>query len=423
MLDLKIVNAVIHGKKDLMQIGCKDGKIVDIALQIGAPALETVDAKGYLVSPPFVDSHIHLDTALTLGSPRMNRTGTLLEGIEIWSELKPTLTPESLKEKAKKLLLWSIAKGNLAVRSHVDTSDHKLVAVDALLELKKEMAPYVDLQLVAFPQNGILRNEQGMENLVRALERGVDVVGGIPHFERTMDQGRESVTLLCELAEKRGLMVDMHCDESDDPLSRHIEALAFESRKLGLSGRVAGSHLTSMHSMDNYYVTKLLPLMAEAGINCICNPLVNMNLQGRQDNYPKRRGLMRVPELMDAGINVSLGQDDVMDPWYPMGTHDMLDAAHMGAHALHMTGTDQQEALFDAVTVNGAKTLNLKGYGLKKGCRADMVILQAVSKLEAIRLRPSRLFVIRRGKVISRMPEISALVDVDSGEAKVDFCP
>jgi cytosine deaminase len=249
----------------------------------------------------------------------------------------------------------------------------------------------------------------------------VDVVGGIPHFERTMDEGRKSVEILCEIAAERGLMVDMHCDESDDPLSRHIEALTFQTQRLGLQGRVTGSHLTSMHSMDNYYVSKLLPLMAEAEMNCVCNPLVNMNLQGRHDTYPKRRGLMRVPELMAMGVNVSLGHDDVMDPWYPMGTHDMLEVAHMGAHALHMTGVDQQKSLFDAVTVNGAKTLGLNGYGLATGNNADMVVLQAADRMEALRLHPARLFVIRRGRIISATPEVKASVDLGNGPFPVDF--
>ncbi|MBU3950764.1 MAG: amidohydrolase family protein, partial [Proteobacteria bacterium] len=385
VLDLLIINATICGQKDLVQIACKEGKILEVAPKIESSAKETIDAKGFFVSPPFIDSHLHLDTTLSMGMPRFNRTGTLLEGIRIWGELKPSLTPEAIKERAKKLLYWSIAKGNLAVRSHVDTTDESLMAVNVLLELRREMKDFIDLQLVAFPQDGVLRSKNGMALLKRALDMGVDLVGGIPHFERTMDQGKESIRLLCELAEQRGLMVDMHCDESDDPHSRHIETLTHETQRLGLEGRVAGSHLTSMHSMDNYYVTKLFPLMAEAGMNCICNPLVNMNLQGRHDAYPKRRGLMRVPELLAAGINVSFGHDDVMDPWYPMGTHDMLEVVHMGAHALHMTGVDQQAALFDGITFNAAKTLNLENYGLAPGCNADMVILQASSRQECIR--------------------------------------
>ncbi|SDL60801.1 cytosine deaminase [Maridesulfovibrio ferrireducens] len=421
MLDLIVKNATIDGQKNLVDIGCNDGKIVEISAAIKAEAIEFIDAEGQFVTSPFVDSHFHMDATLSMGMPRLNQSGTLLEGIKIWGELKPNLTPEGLKKRALKLITWSIAKGNLAIRSHVDTTDPTLMAVDVLLEVREEMKEFIDIQLVAFPQDGVLRCNEGLPLIQRALDKGVDVVGGIPHFERTMDDGRKSIELLCEIAAKRGLMVDMHCDESDDPHSRHIETLTYQTQRLGLQGRVTGSHLTSMHSMDNYYVSKLLPLMAEAQMNCVCNPLVNMNLQGRHDTYPKRRGLMRVPELMAQGINVSLGHDDVMDPWYPMGTHDMLEVAHMGTHALHMTGVNQQESLFDAITINGAKTLNLEGYGLSSGCNADIVVLQATSKMEAMRLHPTRLYVIRRGKIISQTPKVVANVTMGDDIHSVDF--
>lgn len=421
MLDLIVRNARIDGHKELVDIACGNGRIVEVGPALQAQAAATVDAKGYLVTPPFVDSHFHMDATLSMGMPRLNSSGTLLEGIRIWGELKPDLTAQGLKERALKLVSWAVAKGNLAIRTHVDTTDPSLMAVDVLLEVREEMRDYVDIQLVAFPQDGVLRCKDGIALLKRALDKGVDVVGGIPHFERTMDEGRRSVELLCEIAAERGLMVDMHCDESDDPHSRHIESLTCQTQRLGLQGRVAGSHLTSMHSMDNYYVSKLLPLMAEAQMHCVCNPLVNMNLQGRHDTYPKRRGLMRVPELLAMGINVSLGHDDVMDPWYPMGTHDMLEVAHMGAHALHMTGVEQQNTLFDAVTTHGARTLNLKDYGLAPGCNADMVIVQAASKMEALRLHPARLFVIRRGAVISTTPEVQATVTLNGNTQRVDF--
>ncbi|NCD25603.1 MAG: cytosine deaminase [Deltaproteobacteria bacterium] len=421
MLDLLIVNAALTGHEDLMDIACRDGRIVEIRPGITTEADRVIDAKGYLVTPPFVDSHFHMDATLSAGLPRGNESGTLLEGIRIWGELKPDLSPEDIKSRAMKLLHWSVAKGNLAIRTHVDTTDPSLMAVDVLLEVRDEMKDFVDIQLVAFPQDGVLRAPDGLKLLERALDKGVDVVGGIPHFERTMDQGRESVRMLCEIAAGRGLMVDMHCDESDDPHSRHVETLAFETQRLGLHGRVTGSHLTSMHSMDNYYVSKLLPLMAEAGLHCVCNPLVNMNLQGRHDTYPKRRGLMRVPELMALGINVALGHDDVMDPWYPMGSHDMLEVAHMGAHALHMTGTDGLRRMFRAVTENGARVMGLDGYGIAPGCRADLVVLQASDEIEALRLRPARLWVVRRGRVIARTPEVMASVDLGRGEELVDF--
>jgi len=421
MLDLLVKNATLPGTNSLTDIACQDGRIVEVRPGIEGRAGCMIDAAGCLVTPPFVDSHFHMDATLSAGMPRRNETGTLLEGIRIWGELKPDLTAEGLKARALKLLRWSVAKGNLAIRTHVDTTDPTLMAVDVLLEVREEMKDFVDIQLVAFPQDGVLRAPGGVELLERALDKGVDVVGGIPHFERTMDQGRESVRVLCEIAARRGLMVDMHCDESDDPHSRHVESLAYETQRLGLHGRVTGSHLTSMHSMDNYYVSKLLPLMAEARLHCVCNPLVNMNLQGRHDTYPKRRGLMRVPELLGMGINVAFGHDDVMDPWYPMGTHDMLEVAHMGAHALHMTGMDGLRKMFAAVTENGARVLGLEGYGIEAGCKADFVVLQAADEIDALRLHPARLWVVRRGKVVSRTPKVTASVDLGLGEESVDF--
>ena len=422
MSQLLITNAVLpKAEGKMVSILCVDGKIKEIAPRIDAPEAEVIDAQGFLVCPPFVDSHFHMDATLSMGMPRMNQSGTLLEGIALWGELKPHLTPEAVKERALKLLRWSVAKGTLAIRTHVDTTDPTLMPVDVLLEVREEMKDYVDIQIVAFPQDGVLRTKGGVELLKKALNKGVDVVGGIPHFERTMEDGRQSVKLLCEIAAERGLRVDMHCDESDDPMSRHVETLAYETTRLGLQGRVTGSHLTSMHSMDNYYVSKLLPLMAEAELNCVCNALVNMNLMGRHDTYPKRRGLMRVPELLDMGINVSMGHDCVMDPWYPMGTHDMLEVAHMAAHAVQMTGVEQQNAMFNTVTENGARTLGLENYGLEEGANADLVVLQATSRMEALRLHPARLYVIRRGKVISRTPRVTAQVDLGQGVEQVEF--
>jgi cytosine deaminase len=361
-----------------------------------------------LLSPPFVDAHFHMDATLSYGLPRVNQSGTLLEGIALWGELKPLLTAEALIERALAYCDWAVAKGLLAIRTHVDVCDPRLLAVEALLEVKRQVAPYIDLQLVAFPQDGVLRGPQGpqqhMNNLKRALDLGVDVVGGIPHFERTSEQGALSVKLLCELAAERGLRVDMHCDESDDPLSRHVETLAFETQRLGLHGRVTGSHLTSMHSMDNYYVSKLLPLMAEAQLQVVANPLINITLQGRHDSYPKRRGMTRVPELMAAGINVAFGHDCVMDPWYSLGSGDMLEVAHMGLHVAQMTSQAAMRQCFDAVTVNPARVMGLTGYGLQAGCFADFVLLQARDPVEALRLRATRLQVYKRGRLLASTP-------------------
>ena len=314
-----------------------------------------------------------------------------------------------------------MARGLLAIRSHVDICDDRLLAVRALLEVKRRVAPYLDLQLVAFPQDGLLRAPGARANLVRALDLGVDVVGGIPHFERTADQAAESVKILCELAAQRGLRVDMHCDESDDPLSRHIETLAFQAQRLGLHGRVTGSHLTSMHSMDNYYVSKLLPLIAEAGVHAVANPLINITLQGRHDSYPKRRGMTRVPELMAAGVNVAFGQDCVMDPWYSLGSGDMLEVAVMGLHVAQMTSQAQMRACFDAVTGNAARVMGLDGYGLDVGCHADFVLLQARSPVEALRLRATRLLVVRRGQVLASAAPAAATLQLPGRPARVDW--
>jgi len=399
--DLIIKNANLSDGQVGVDIACKDGIIASIGAGIDANAENVIDAKGLLVSPPFVDPHFHMDATLSLGTPRMNVSGTLLEGIALWSELKPVQTVEQIIERALRYCDLAVSMGIGAIRSHVDICDNTLKGVEALLEVQKKVAPYLDLQLVAFPQDGIFRDPDAKTNLINALDKGVDVVGGIPHFERTMQDGTDSVKYLCEIAAERGLMVDMHCDESDDPHSRHIETLAFETSRLGLNGRVSGSHLTSMHSMDNYYVSKLIPLMVEAEIHAIPNPLINIMLQGRHDSYPKRRGQTRVPELRDAGINIGFGSDCVMDPWYSLGKADMLDVAHMGLHVGQLSSRLDMEWCFDAVTTNSAKIMGLEGYGLKKGCKANMVILQANDQIDAIRLRANRLSVIRAGKVIS----------------------
>lgn len=421
MLDLVVRNANLPDGRTGHDIAVAGGRIVEIAPRIEAEAGREIDATGRLATAPFVDSHFHMDATLSLGQPRWNESGTLLEGIRLWGELKPALTVEAVKARALELCRWAVARGTLAIRSHVDVCDERLLAVEALLEVREEVRPWIDLQLVAFPQDGYLRRPGCAALMARALDKGVDVVGGIPHFERTMADGAASVTALCELAAERGLPVDMHCDESDDPLSRHVETLASETRRLGLEGRVVGSHLTSMHSMDDYYVSKLLPLMAEAGLHAVANPLINITLQGRHDGYPKRRGLTRVPELMAAGINVAFGHDCVMDPWYSLGSHDMLDVAHMGLHVAQMTGREEMRRAFDAVTVNGARALGLEGYGLVAGANADIVVLQAADPIEALRLRPARLHVIRRGRVIAETPAVASRVTLGDATVEVDF--
>jgi cytosine deaminase len=418
--DLLIRNAALPDGRTGQDIAIEGGRIAAVQPNLAGEAGRVIDAAGHLVSPPFVDIHFHMDATLSLGLPRLNVSGTLLEGIALWGELKPHLTYEALVERALRYCDLAVAQGLLAVRTHVDICDDRLLAVDALLDVKKKVAPYLDLELVAFPQDGYFRSPTAAQNLTRALDKGVSIVGGIPHFERTMADGAASVKALCEIAAARGLRVDMHCDESDDPLSRHIETLAYETQRLGLQDRVAGSHLTSMHSMDNYYVSKLLPLIAEAGVAAIANPLINIVLQGRHDSYPKRRGQTRVPEMRPYGINVAFGQDCCMDPWYSLGSADMLEVAHMGLHVGQMTSRDAMRFCFDTVTTNPAKIMGLDGYGLDVGCNGDLVLLQARDPIEAIRLKATRLAVVRRGKVIAETPARIGRLALDGRPASVD---
>ncbi len=418
--DLLVKNAAIPDGRSGVDIACAGGTIAAVEANIAGEAGRIIDAGGRLVSPPFVDCHFHMDATLSLGIPRLNQSGTLLEGIALWGELKPLLTAEAVKERALRYCDLAVSQGLLAIRSHVDACDDRLVAVEALLDVRKTVAPWLDLQLVAFPQDGYYRSPTAAANLDRALDMGVDVVGGIPHFERTMADGARSVAALCEIAAKRGLLVDMHCDETDDPNSRHIETLAYETQRLGLGGRVAGSHLTSMHSMDNYYVSKLLPLIAEAGVAAIANPLINIVLQGRHDAYPKRRGQTRVPELRRAGVEVAFGQDCVMDPWYSLGQGDMLEVAAMGLHVGQLTSRDAMRFCFAAVTEAPARVMHLDGYGIAPGKSADMVVLQCADPIEAIRLKPARLAVIRRGRVIAETPARKTRLDLPGRPAELD---
>ena len=417
--ELIVRNATMQGGRT--DIACGNGKIIAVGKNLALSAGQRIDADGGMVSPPFVDCHFHLDSTLSRGRPRINKSGTLLEGIEIWGELKRRQTRQEIIARALHLCRWSIAKGVLAIRSHADVSDPSLATVEALLEVRERMRPHMDIQIVAFPQDGFFRDAGAHKRLLRALDMGVDIVGGIPHFERTMQDGADSVAALCRIAADRGLRVDMHCDETDDPLSRHIETLARETIRHGMQGRVAGSHLTSLHSVDNYYAGKLLALMAEAQVAAIPNPLINITLQGRQDTYPKRRGLTRIEEMWKAGIAVAFGHDCVMDPWYPMGSHDMLEVAQMAIHAALLTKPEQMVRAFDAVTTDAAGVFGLNNYGLAVGDNADFVVLQASEPTEAIRLRAARLYVVRRGRVIAHTPAMASELFLDDKPIRVDF--
>ena len=417
MFDLIVKGGTLPGGT-VTDIGIRGDRIAALG-QLPDDARRIIDATGDLVSPPFVDPHFHMDATLSYGTPRVNASGTLLEGIALWGELRDIASVDDMVTRAVTYCDWAASMGLLAIRTHVDTTPDHLRGVTAMLEVKRLVAPYIDLQLVAFPQDGLYRSATGRANLIRALDMGVDVVGGIPHFERTMEDGAASVRDMARLAAERGLMLDLHCDETDDPHSRHVETLAAEVTRHGLGARAAGSHLTSMHSMDNYYVSKLLPLIAESGMTAIPNPLINITLQGRHDTYPKRRGLTRVKEMQALGITVGWGQDCVLDPWYSLGTADMLDVAFMGLHVAQMTHPAEMARCFDMVTTQNAKIMNLDGYGLKVGDQASLVVLDANNPVEALRLRPDRLCVISKGRVIVERQRNDARLTIPGRPASV----
>lgn len=402
--DLIIRHAQLHRREGLVDIATKDGRFARIASELPSPssAIREIDAVGRLVVPPFIDAHVHLDAVLTVGQPRYNTTGTLLEGIQIWSERKPSLSREDVRKRVLEEIRWEVAQGTLHIRSHVDVCDPNLTALKALLEVREEVRDICNLQLVAFPQDGIMSYPNGRELLREAMAMGSDLVGGIPHYEWTRDMGVEDIHYAFELAKEFNRDIDCHCDETDDPLSRFTEVMAADTIQQGWQGRVTASHCTAMHSYDNSYAFKLIRLLALAQVNVIANPFDNVVLQGRFDTYPKRRGITRVKELLAGGVNVALGHDSIMDPWFPLGKGDMLAAAQLALYLCHMSGYDEINDVLDLITTNAAKTLRIKdSYGIEEGKPADFLVLDAPSAFEALRLAPARLHVFKNGREVA----------------------
>ncbi len=410
--DLIIRHAQLHRREGLVDIAVQDGHFVSVASDLSAHSAQRVlDVAGRLVVPPFIDAHVHLDAVLTVGQPRYNTTGTLLEGIQIWSERKPSLSREDVKRRVLEEIRWEVAQGTLFIRSHVDVCDPSLTALRALIEVREEVRDICDLQLVAFPQDGILSFPHGRELLREAMQLGCDIVGGIPHYEMTRDMGVESVHYTFDLAKEFNRDIDCHCDETDDPLSRFTEVMAADTIEQSWQGRVTASHCTAMHSYDNAYAFKLIRLLARAQMNVIANPFDNVVLQGRFDTYPKRRGITRVKELLAAGVNVALGHDSIMDPWFPLGKGDMLAAAQLALFLCHMSGYEEINDVLDLITGNAAKALRIQdSYGIEEGKSANFLVLDAPSAFEALRLVPARLHVFKNGReVATTIPEKSML--------------
>ncbi len=423
---LIVRNARIHptrgGPVDPFDVLVEGERIVAIepAGSISTGDRLELDAGGRLLSPPLVDPHVHLDAVLTVGEPRYNESGTLIEGIHTWAERKPFLTHDDVKDRARQAILWEVAQGTGLIRSHVDVCDPSLTAMRALIELRDELRDLVEVQLIAFPQDGILSFPNGKELMREAMRLGCDVIGGIPHYEWTRDDGVEEVHFLFDLARETGAPIDLHCDETDDDQSRFLEVVAARTMRDGMGGRVVAGHTTAMGSYNDAYAFKLLQILKRAGVTIVANPFDNIVLSGRFDTYPKRRGMTRVKELDAAGVNVACGHDSIMDPWYPLGRGSMIDALSMLVHVAQMTGRGELFRAWEMITTNPARAAEVE-YGVATGKPANFVVFDCVDEAEAIRLRPAALWVVRNGRVVAETEPARSVVHVDGAAQPVTY--
>jgi len=425
--DVLVRNARVHptgsrpeGLSDVMVEGGLIASIAPAGEGKVSGDVPVLDADGRLVSPPFVDPHIHLDSVLTVGEPRHNVSGTLIEGILTWSERKKTLSHDDVKRRAREAIRWEVALGTGLIRSHVDVCDPSLTALQALLELRSEVHDILELELIAFPQDGVMSFPDGKELMRKAMELGCDVVGGIPHYEWTREDGVAEVNYVFDLAMEFGRPLDLHCDETDDDQSRFLETVLARAMRDGLQGKVNASHTTAMGSYNDAYMFKLLQIMKRAGVTIVANPLTNIVLQGRFDSYPKRRGMARVKELDAAGVNVACGHDCIMDPWYPIGTGSMLDAVHMLVHVGQMTGRDELFRAYEMITTNPLRATG-REWSIAPGAPANFLVLECQDEVEAIRLRATPRWVVRKGRVVAETEPPRARVLAPGFEGEVTF--
>lgn len=397
-LNARIENA------DPVHFRVEEGRFAAIGAELMAlPGEETVDLGGKLVLPPMIESHVHLDTCLTAGDPVWNLSGTLFEGIECWSKRKDKLTKQDIRDRVNRAVRLYAAHGVQFIRTHVDVTDPSLVAMETMIELREELRDVVDLQIVAFPQEGILSYPNGKQLMIDAVKLGADAVGAIPHFEFTREYSVESLNFALQLAADNDKLVDVHCDEIDDEASRGLETVAARALELQLFDKVTASHTTAMHSYNNAYVVRLMRLLKMSKINFVSNPLVNTHLQGRMDTYPKRRGVTRVKELTQEGINVSFGHDDIFDPWYPLGTGNLRDVVFMGLHVCQMMGYEDILNSYKFITTNAARTLHLgERYGIAENRPASFVVLDAANYYDALNTNAAVLASYRNGKCIAK---------------------
>lgn len=420
-MDLILRNCLLRDNVDLIDIAIKNSIIELIEPKITKKSNQEIDLAGAIVLSAFSDPHVHLDAVLTAGYPRHNESGTLLEGIQIWSERKKELTFDDVYKRAVQAIKWSVAQGTLNIRTHVDTCDESLVALRALIKVKEDLKNFANIQIVAFPQEGVLCFPRGVELLEESLKLGADCVGGIPHFEWTREDGIRQLEIVFDLAAKYDRKIDIHCDETDDEESRFLEHVCALAIRYKIGEKVVAGHTTAMHSYNNAYAFKLIRLVARSGISIIANPLDNAILQGRFDTYPKRRGLTRVKELLSAGVNVGIGHDSIMDPWYPLGRGQMLQAAFVLLHMCQMSGRSEQADVLNMLTYNNAKALGIMNYDIKVGNKANLTALDAYNEFDVLRLMPSALYVIKEGQVVAQTPKVEAKVYFGTNEEIVNF--
>ncbi|MGA2665642.1 MAG: cytosine deaminase [Nitrososphaerales archaeon] len=417
-MQLVVRNARLRGRSGTYDLAVDGGAVRRISRSVGERGEEEIDAAGNLVVPPFVDMHFHLDSALAYGDPRFNESGTLLEGIEIWGEKKRKISQEEIHERGSRMLKLMLVSGTQVLRTNADVTEPRQAPLRALLGLRDEFRELMDIQVTAFPQDGIMTDPQNGELLERSVELGADNVGMIPHHEFTREDGVRSIEFAFDLAQKYDRDVDGHVDETDDDQSRFLEVVAAQSIRRHYEGRVTAGHATAMGSYNDAYAEKLYRLLRRAGVTVVINPLINITIQGRSDSYPKRRGMARLKELVERGVNVALGHDCAMDPWYPLGKGDMVQALFMAVHVGQLTGRKELVGSLDLITTNPARALRMgRRYGIEVGRPANLVVLEARSEVQALARLSPPLYVVRGGRtIVRRTPSVTELVGPGGAE-------
>ena len=400
-MDLTIHNALHDKTLEKIHVGVQNGKIVQVSLDDISPGEKTIDAQGAMISPALIEPHFHIENSLIWDTDNLNQSGTLREAIDIYADIKVKLTPEDILQRASQTIHEAIAHGTLWMRNHVDIDQYaKLDLLHAVVAAREKFKGVFDLQLIAFPQHGLARNPESVDLMWQAMENGATLVGGIPHHEKNMEDGARQIEIIFEIAKAKDVNLDVHIDETDDPYWQSLELLAEKTIDEGYQGRVTAGHCTSMAAWDKKTLNRIIDKVKEADITVVTNTPINLLLQGRLDETPVRRGIARIAELIEAGVNVCCGQDDLMNMFYPFGQMDPLEVANIAAHAGHLTSPKQIQVAFDMSRYNAARNIGLQNYGVHEGSDANLILLNATSAVDALRRKPERLYVIRQGEIL-----------------------